>query len=213
MKNKITNIIKSLKGKYGQSMLGQFQKKYTPFQILISTVLSARAKDTTTVPLAKKLFQKYKTPKDFIAANIKDLEKEIYPIGFYRTKAKNIKELSKLIASRYKGKVPQDLDELLTLPGVGRKVANCVLVYAFKKPAIPVDIHVHRVSNRIGLVKTKTPEQTERELTELIPKKHWLDINEVFVTHGQNTCLPRNPKCSACPIRNYCDYYKTTYKK
>jgi len=209
----IDKIIKALKGKYNLSMLGQFRSRYTPFQILISTVLSARAKDTTTVPLVKKLFQKYKTPKDFAKANIRDLEKEIYPIGFYRNKAKNIKELSKIILNKYKGTVPKDLNELLTLPGVGRKVANCVLVYAFNEAAIPVDIHVHRISNRIGLVKTKTPEETESKLTEIVPKRYWIDINEVFVTHGQNTCLPRNPNCPNCPINRYCNYYKTAYKK
>jgi endonuclease-3 len=209
----IAKILKALRGKYNLSMLGQFKSKYTPFQILISTVLSARAKDTTTIPLAKQLFQKYKTPSDFAKANTKALEKAIYPIGFYRNKTKNIKKLSKILLKKYKGRVPKDFDNLVGLPGVGRKTANCVLVYAFNIPAIPVDVHVHRVSNRIVLVKTKKPEETEEQLQESIPEKYWLDINEVFVTHGQNTCLPRNPKCPSCPIQKHCDYYIKQYKK
>jgi endonuclease III len=208
----IRKILQLLRKQHGTTMLESFRSRYTPFQILISTVLSARTKDTTTIPIARNLFKKYKTPEDFIKMPAKTLEKLIYRIGFYKTKAKHIKELSKILKEKYKNKVPQDMENLLTLPGVGRKTANCVLVYAFRKPAIPVDIHVHRLSNRIGLVKTKTPEKTEQALLKTIPKRNWIEINELLVNHGQTICFPRNPNCEACPIKKYCNYYKDTFK-
>src|SRR3972149_2507453 len=136
------------------------------------------------------------------------------PIGTIlsaRTKDENTAKVVKKIFSKYKGKVPSSMDELLQLPGVGRKTANCVLVYAFDKPAIPVDIHVHRISNRLGLVNTKTPEDTEIELMKKIPKKYWLEINDTFVMYGQNICKPISPQCTVCKIKNYCKYYKTNY--
>ena len=213
MTKPIQKILVALRNNQSTTMLGQFQKKYTPFQILVSTVMSARTKDSTTIPIAHNLFQTYKTPDDFIKIPQKQLEKLIYGIGFYRTKAKHIKQLSKILQEQYNDNVPQSMEQLITLPGVGRKTANCVLAYAFRIPSIPVDIHVHRISNRIGLVKTKTPEQTETQLLKTIPKEHWLDINELFVTHGQTICLPRNPQCQKCPITEWCDYYSHFYLK
>lgn len=180
-----------------------------PFSILIGTILSARTRDENTTKIVKLLFSRYKNPKQLANAKLRDVEKIIKPIGFYHVKAKRIIDVAKIINSKYNGKVPQDLEELVDLPGVGRKTANCVLVYAFDKPAIPVDIHVHRISNRLGLVKTKTPEETEVELMKKIPKKYWLEINDTFVMYGQNICKPITPLCDVCKIKNYCNYYKT----
>jgi len=180
-----------------------------PFSILIGTILSARTKDESTTRVSKELFKKYKTAKQLANAKIKDVEKIIKSIGFYHVKARRIIEVSKIIDSQYKGKVPDNLEKLIELPGVGRKTANCVLVYAYEKPAIPVDIHVHRISNRLGLVQTKNPEETEFELMKKIPKKFWLDINDTFVMYGQNICKPISPMCNVCKIKNSCNYYKT----
>ena len=182
-----------------------------PFNILIGTILSARTKDENTAKVVKKLFSKYKSPQELAKAKIKNVEKIIKSIGFYHVKSKRIIDVASIISSEYKGKVPNDFEELLKLPGVGRKTANCVLVYAYDKPAIPVDIHVHRISNRLGLVNTKTPEDTELELMKKIPKKFWLKINDTFVMYGQNICKPISPLCGVCKIKNQCKYYKTKY--
>jgi endonuclease-3 len=180
-----------------------------PFSILIGTILSARAKDEATSRIVKDLFKVYKNSRQLANAKVKDVEKIIKSIGFYHVKAKRIIEVAKIIDSKYKGKVPDNLEKLVDLPGVGRKTANCVLVYAYEKPAIPVDIHVHRISNRLGLVQTKTPEETEFELMKIIPKKLWLGINETFVKYGQNICKPVTPMCKVCQIKNSCKYYET----
>lgn len=180
-----------------------------PFSILIGTILSARTKDEATTKAVKELFSKYKNPKELAAAKIKDIEKIIKSIGFFHVKSKRIIEVAQIIHTKYKDKVPEDLDTLIQLPGVGRKTANCVLVYAFEKPAIPVDIHVHRISNRLGLVDTKNPEETEQELMKKIPKKYWIDINDTFVMYGQNICKPISPMCSVCKIKNNCKFYKS----
>jgi endonuclease-3 len=179
------------------------------FSILIGTILSARTKDETTTKAVKVLFAKYKNAKELANAKTKDVEKIIKSIGFYHVKSKRIIEVAKIIDSKYRGKVPDSLEKLVELPGVGRKTANCVLVYAFDKPAIPVDIHVHRISNRLGLVNTKTPEETEQELMKKIPKKFWIDINDTFVMYGQNICKPISPMCSVCKIKRDCKYFKT----
>ena len=180
-----------------------------PFSILIGTILSARTKDENTTKVVKVLFSKYKNAKDLAKARLTDVEKIIKSIGFYHVKAKRIIEVAKIIDSKYGGKVPDNIEKLVELPGVGRKTANCVLVYAFDKPAIPVDIHVHRISNRLGLVETKTPEETEFELMKKIPKKFWLEINDTFVMYGQNICKPISPMCNVCKIKNLCKHYKT----
>ena len=180
-----------------------------PLSILIGTILSARTRDENTSIVVKKLFEKYKTANSLARAKVSDVEKIIKSTGFYHVKARRIIEVASIIDSKYDGKVPDSLEELLELPGVGRKTANCVLVYAFEKPAIPVDTHVHRISNRIGLVKTKTPEETEIELMKKIPKKYWLEINDTFVMYGQNICKPISPMCDVCQIRNMCEYYKS----
>jgi len=180
-----------------------------PFSILIGTILSARTKDENTAKVIKKLFSRYRTPKALANAKVRNVEKLIKSIGFYHVKAKRIIKVAQIINSQYRGKVPENFEKLIELPGVGRKTANCVLVYAFDTPAIPVDTHVHRISNRLGLVDTKMPEETEMELRKKIPKKYWLQINETFVMYGQNICKPISPMCSICKIKTKCNYYKT----
>jgi len=180
-----------------------------PFRILIATILSARTKDENTTKAADKLFKVYGTPKKLANAKVKDVEKMIKSVGFYHVKSKRIINAAKIILTKYNGKVPANMDKLVDIPGVGRKTANCVLVYAFEEPAIPVDTHVHRISNRLGLVETKTPEETEMALREKIPKKYWLPINNTFVMYGQNICKPISPMCDVCQIKNSCKYYKT----
>lgn len=186
----------------------QIQEEGDPFKILIGTILSARTRDEITTKVIKSLFSEFKNPDELSKANLKDLKKVIQKIGFYNVKAARIKEVSQKLIENYSGKVPSNLDDLLTLPGVGRKTANCVLVYGFKKPAIPVDIHVHRISNRIGIVNTKKPEETEMVLQKSVERKQWTRINETFVTYGQNICLPKNPKCKICHLTKICKYYK-----
>lgn len=180
-----------------------------PFQVLISTVLSQRTKDANTDKAARQLFSKYPTPQAISRARVEEIEKLIRPSGFYKQKAKRIKEISRIILEEFKGAVPRTTEELTALPGVGRKTAGCVLCYGFGIPSIPVDTHVHRISNRIGLVKTRRPEDTEQALMKLIPKDHWIKINQLLVKHGQSICLPRKPRCGICPVRTHCDYYRS----
>ena len=189
----------------GEAHLDQLAKKRNdPFKILISTILSARTRDSNTEEVTKKLFSKYKTPQDISNANIEILEKLVHKSGFYKVKAARIKEVSRIISEDYMGKVPVDFDELISLPGVGAKTANCVLVYAFNIPAIPVDTHVHRIPNRLGWIKTTKPEQTEKRLKEIIPKSQWIRVNRLFVRFGQEICLPIHPKCDSCPLNTIC---------
>ncbi len=176
----------------------------SPFKVLISTVLSQRTRDENTAKASAMLFKKLDSSKKLSRAKIKGIEKLIKPAGFYKVKARRIKEIALEIEERFKGKVPNNLEELVSLKGVGRKTANCVLVYSFKIPAIPVDVHVHRISNRIGLVKTKTPEETETELMKLIPKNKWIELNDLMVKFGQRKCFPRNPKCEICSLNKVC---------
>ena len=185
----------------------QIQEDGDPFKILIGTILSARTRDEVTTAAIKALFSRFKNPDELSRANLSDIKKLIQKIGFYNVKASRLKEVSQLIIKKYNGEVPSNLDDLLTLPGVGRKTANCVLVYGFKKAAIPVDIHVHRISNRIGIVNTKNPEETENVLQKSIDKKYWIRVNETFVTFGQNICLPIKPKCNVCQLTKMCTYY------
>jgi endonuclease-3 len=185
----------------------QTQEDGDPYKILIGTILSARTRDETTTQVIKMLFSEFKNPDELSRADLKDIKKLIQKIGFYNVKAARIKEVSKILVEKYNSKVPFNLEDLLTFPGVGRKTANCVLVYGFRKPAIPVDIHVHRISNRIGIVNTKKPEETEIDLQKSIDRKYWTGINETFVTFGQNICLPIKPKCNLCRLTKICKYY------
>ena len=175
-----------------------------PYLVLIACILSLRTNDRTTYPATLRMLKLAKTPQEMMKVNVEDLEKAIYPVGFYKNKAGQIIELSKIIAEKYDGKVPCDIDELCKFRGVGRKTANLVLSEGFNKPAICVDVHVHRIFNRLGYVKTKTPEETEFALREKLPQKYWIPINSLLVTHGQNVCKPTKPMCENCPIENHC---------
>mgnify|MGYP001565957643 CR=1 FL=1 len=176
-----------------------------PFKILVSTILSARTNDKVTAPVSERLFKTVKQLNDFKKLSLKKIEKLIYPVGFYRTKARHLKLLPKVIDEKFGGKIPKTIDELILLPGVGRKTANLVMTEAFDQYAICVDTHVHRIMNRLGYVKTKTPLQTEMALRKKLPKQYWKTINPVLVAFGQNHCKPINPKCSTCPIKKYCN--------
>lgn len=186
----------------------QTQEDGDPYKILIGTILSARTRDETTTQVIKMLFSEFKNPDELSRADLKDIKKLIQKIGFYNVKAARIKEVSKILVEKYNSKVPSKLEDLLSFPGVGRKTANCVLVYGFRKPAIPVDVHVHRISNRIGIVNTKKPEETEIVLQKSIDRKHWIAVNETFVVFGQNICLPIKPKCNVCRLTKLCKYYE-----
>lgn len=175
-----------------------------PYLVLISCILSLRTNDRTTYPATLRMLALASNPKDMKNVSVEELAKAIYPVGFYENKAKQIIELSRQIDEELGGKVPDEIDDLIKFNGVGRKTANLVLSRGFNKPAICVDVHVHRIFNRIGYIKTKNPEETEFALRKKLPVKYWIDINTLLVTHGQNVCKPINPKCSECPIEKFC---------
>jgi endonuclease-3 len=179
--------------------------KADPFKILISTILSARTKDEVTGPATERLFVLADSPGDMLKLPEEKIEKAIFPAGFYHTKAKAIRKTSRELVERFGARVPDTIEELLTLPGVGRKTANLVVTLAHNKPGICVDTHVHRITNRWGYVKTKTPHETEQALRAKLPKKHWIVINTILVMHGQNICKPISPFCSRCPVSFCCD--------
>ncbi|MFX1592210.1 MAG: endonuclease III domain-containing protein [Promethearchaeota archaeon] len=201
-KDILDEIEKQLEGEAHLDELAR--KKQDPYKILISTILSARTRDANTRMATEKLFANFKTPKSVSEADIEEIEQLVKCSGFYKVKAARIKEISKVLIEKYGGKVPNNYDDLIDLPGVGSKTANCVLVYAFKVPAIPVDTHVHRISNRLRWVTTKNPLQTEKALKDKIPKELWLKLNRLFVRFGQQICLPIRPKCEICILNNQC---------
>jgi len=176
-----------------------------PFRILISCLLSLRTKDKTTGEASARLFAFAHTPAGLLKLSLKKIERAIYPVGFYRMKAKSIHAICRRLLDVYGGRVPDSIDELVTLSGVGRKTANLVVTVGYKKPGICVDIHVHRISNRWGYVKTKTPEETEEALREKLPKPYWITFNDLLVPYGQHVCLPVSPFCSRCKLIEYCD--------
>jgi endonuclease-3 len=182
-----------------------------PFRVLIGTVLSHRTKDEVTALASSRLFARFPDVKSLASANTRTVARLIKPVGFYNTKARTVKKISRILIEKYSGKVPENMDQLLELPSVGRKTANCVFVYGFKTPAIPVDTHVHRIFNRIGVVRTKSPDETEKELTRLADRRDWLPLNEVFVTFGKLVCKPIGPRCAECPLNDRCVYYKNEY--
>jgi endonuclease III len=181
------------------------------YKVLISCILSLRTKDETTYPASKRLFKLARTPKEMLSLTTKQIEKAIYPVGFYRTKARRIKEISKTLLKKHNGKVPETFEDLMNLKGVGRKTANIVMVYGHKKEGLPIDTHCHRIPNRLGWVKTKNPDKTEECLRKILPKKYWEDFNNTFVTFGQNVCRPVKPHCWECPVTRYCKYYREVY--
>jgi endonuclease III len=175
-----------------------------PFRVLAGCLLSLRTKDETTGPASARLFALAGTPAAMLALPLRTIERAIYPVGFYRTKARVLHRVSRDLLERFDGRVPSDLDALLSLHGVGRKTANLVITFAFGLPGICVDTHVHRISNRLGFVRTGTPEQTEHALRRRLPPRHWIGLNDLFVSFGQNLCRPTSPHCSRCPLNTCC---------
>jgi len=179
-----------------------------PFKVLICCILSLRTNDKTTYPCSLRMLELGTTPKDFLSIDVDTLAKAIYPVGFYKNKAQQILDISKELVEKFDSKVPNTIEELIKFKGVGRKTANLVIAKGFGEPAICVDVHVHRISNRLGWVKTTTPDETEMELRKIIPIKYWLDINTILVTFGQNLCKPQRPMCNNCPIKDYCKSFQ-----
>lgn len=202
----IDEIVSTLKAaKQPQSEFVKLMDSFnSPYLVLIACILSLRTNDRTTYPATLRMLELAKTPKEMKNVKVEDLAKAIYPVGFYENKAKQIIELSRQIDEELGGKVPDTIEDLIKFNGVGRKTANLVLSQGFNKPAICVDVHVHRIFNRLGYVCTKNPEETEFALREKLPQHYWIDINTLLVTHGQNVCKPTKPKCSECPIADYC---------
>lgn len=181
------------------------ETSHDPFKVLISTILSLRTLDTTTAKVSKRLFEIADNPHDMLKLDVREVEKTIYPIGFYKTKARTILYICRELVEKYDSQVPDDLDELLRLKGIGRKTANLVVTLGYEKLGICVDTHVHRISNRLGYIKTKTPYETEMALKEKLPKKYWIKYNDILVSFGQHLCRPISPRCSVCPVKEYCD--------
>lgn len=206
MKKNIDLIIRLLRKEIGVTKPAVLHPN--AFQTLIATVLSARTKDSTTFPASQRLFKKFPTIEKLSKASAQEVEKLIFPVGFYKTKAKRIIQIAIILKAKFNSKVPKTIKELTSLPGVGRKTANIVLAFSFRIPAIPVDTHVFRISNRLGLVREKTPEKTEKALEKVLSKKYWLEINELMVKFGQRKCFPRNPNCPECSLQKHCDYYE-----
>lgn len=174
------------------------------FEILVSTILSLRTKDEVTLKASERLFAEAKTPHQILGMDVERLEKLIYPVGFYPTKARRLQQISRILIEKYQGRVPETLEALLELPGVGRKTANLVMIEGWGQPAVCVDTHVHRISNRIGYVKTRTPDQTEQALRSKLPHPYWIRYNELLVAFGQTVCRPVSPWCSRCPVAGMC---------
>jgi endonuclease-3 len=198
----VAQVVATLKRHHGPRPV--YGDRSDPFQVLITTILSQRTRNENTRTAAARLFSRFRTPRGLARANRREVEELIRPAGFFKAKARHIQAAAGEIVRRFGSHVPEDLDELLSLPGVGRKTANCVLVYAFHRPAIPVDVHVHRIANRLGWVATKDPEETETALMAIAPKRQWILLNDLLVRHGRTICLPRRPRCAACPVVRYC---------
>ena len=200
----IERLREAYKG-FVEPIVTKVAKDNDPYKVLVSTVLSLRTKDATTMEASFRLFEKADTVEKLNNLSESEIEKLIYPVGFYKTKAKNLKKIAKTIIEKYNSKVPCDMEELLKLPNVGRKTANLVLAKGYNIPAVCVDIHVHRISNRLGLIKTKNPLETEMKLRKILPEKYWIEYNDLLVPFGQNICKPVSPFCSTCPIIEFCD--------
>jgi len=185
----------------------------SPFRVLISCILSLRTQDSTTAKASHRLFALADSPQAMLKLTVKKIEKLIYPVGFYKTKARNIRDICRILVDNYAERVPDEIDELLKLKGVGRKTANLVVTLGYQKPGICVDTHVHRISNRWGYVRTKTPEKTEFALREKLPKQYWIEYNDLLVSFGQHLCRPISPRCSQCPVKKYCRQVDVTVRR
>ena len=207
MPNDIDKIVLILKERYHNdtsALMDVSNNAKDPFIVLISCILSLRTKDEVTAKATKRLFARASTPEEMLRLTKEEIEAAIYPVGFYHRKAEQILEICRVLIEQYDSRVPDELEELLKFKGVGRKTANIVITMGFNKLGVAVDTHVHRISNRLGLVTTKTPHQTEFALRELLPQKYWIILNDLLVMHGQNICTPISPKCSICPITECC---------
>jgi endonuclease-3 len=208
---KIIEILKKEYERFEEPIVSRMAyQKSSPFKILISTILSLRTKDAVTKEASAKLFKAADTPDKMAKLSVNKIEKLIYPVGFYKTKSKNIVEICNTLVKKYDSKVPDEIDELLKLRGVGRKTANLVVTLGYGKLGICVDTHVHRISNRLGFVETKTPKQTEFALRNKLDKKYWIIYNDLLVSYGQNICKPVSPMCSVCKISKYCEKIRVT---
>jgi endonuclease-3 len=206
---KIVEILRKVIPELNPPIHGMFEvQRKNPYRVLVCGILSARSKDEKTVPVCRKLFEKFPTPEDLLKAPLEEIEETLKGIGLHRQKAKYLKESVKLFVEKYNKKLPKDLKELMKFPGVGRKIANIILIHAHGIDTIAVDTHVHRIANLLGLVNTQKPEQTEEELKKIVPKELWKEINYLLVGLGQTVCEPKKPKCDICPIREYCKYGK-----
>ena len=206
MPNDIEKVVQILKTRYQEetSALMDVSTRKDPFLTLISCLLSLRTRDEVTARASERLFALAKTPEEMLNLKREEIEAAIYPVGFYRRKAAQILELCRVLIERYDSKVPDKIDELLNLKGVGRKTANIVITMGYNKPGVAVDTHVHRISNRMGLVATKNPYQTEFALRKTLPKRYWIIFNDLLVMHGKTICTPISPKCSICPVTEHC---------
>lgn len=202
--DKVIDRLEEYYGNDAPALTRMASKRRDPFLVLIACLLSLRTKDEVTDQAMSRLMKKAKRPEEIAAIPNIELEKIIYPVGFYRNKARILKGVSRTILEKYKGKVPDTIDELLKLKGVGRKTANIVVTEGFRLPGIAVDTHVHRISNRFGAVNTKKPNETEEVLRQILPLKYWITYNALLVTHGRKTCTPISPFCSRCPVYQYC---------
>ncbi len=203
----IFRLLKQQMAPYGTPIVSKKKQDIpeTPFVTLISCLLSLRTKDEVTANASRRLLTKYHTPEKIVRLTQKEIETMIYPVGFYKTKARRIKDISQTLLDHYHGNVPDTMEDLLSLKGVGRKTANIVMVYGHKKHGfLPIDTHCHRIPNRLGWIKTKNPEETEQALLQLLPPKYWDDFNDLFVRFGQTICVPISPFCSRCSLQNYC---------
>lgn len=206
---KVFSILRKEVPKYHVPIVDLIEvQTHDPFKVLIATILSARTKDDVTAKASNRLFSRVKTFKDLENMPEEDIADLIYPVGFYKTKAYHLKQLPMVIKEKFHEMIPETIDELTMLPGVGRKTANLVMAVAFHKPAIAVDTHCHRITQRLGWLKSKNPHETEKILRKILPEKYWLDFNKLFVAFGQNVCKPLNPQCLQCPIKRYCNYRK-----
>lgn len=207
---KVINILKKEFPRWNAPVVSLIaQKTGDPFRVLVCALISTRTKDEITAVVCKKLFEKVKSVEDLYLIDKDELSELLYPVGFYKNKALFLKEIAKELKEKYDSKVSDKLEELLRLKGVGRKVANLVLAEGYGIPAICVDTHVHRITNRWCLVKTKKPEETELQLTKILPEKYWIEFNKLLVAFGQAICKPVKPLCHICPIREYCEYPTT----
>jgi len=201
--NIVTRLVSKEVGRFEQPVLERYKN---PYKVLISCLLSLRTKDAVTAKAARNLFKMADNPYSMVELARKQVEQAVYPVGFYKTKTKRILDISRILIERYGGKVPDSERELLGLKGVGRKTCNIVLLHAYGRYTLPIDTHCHRIPNRLGWIDTKTPEESEVALKKILPKKYWKDFNRIFVTFGQNICLPVRPRCESCSVFKYCDF-------